>query len=155
MPVRTDVNNTILKERFCLKQPAPPELPNPHDCRIKNILIESDCLVFEFEDDISSYDSIRCYKSTAKSLIIRYHLAYDINNIWIYKRRFSRGLSRRNHDYKAISLKTLSNMAAKSLEYLSHYVSYCSIIIKLCAVKNDIVLEADVDFVEYEWILQH
>lgn len=138
-------------ERFYLNQPQLPGLPIPHDCMIKSALIEDNCLVFTFEDDISGYDSIRCYKPEAKSLIIRYHLAYDKADIRIFKRQAAHGLFRRRESYKTLEFREFSKLTER-MEYLTHYLAYCSLIIELCAYDN-ILLRADVDHIEYEWIL--
>ncbi|MBR6424372.1 MAG: hypothetical protein IKS29_00270, partial [Oscillospiraceae bacterium] len=66
-----------MKEKYFLNGESLPTIPVPHDCVIKKIQLKDQCIEFIFEDDISYHDSIQYYKPDAKSLIIRYHFAYD------------------------------------------------------------------------------
>lgn len=144
-------------EKYELNGEALPTIPVPHDCVIKHIHQKNQCIEFVFEDDISDYDSIQYYQPDAKSLIIRYHFAYDTGDFSVYKwvkpmRLLSKLFSIDGH-YKRIknSLLTQLSEGEYKLEYLYHNVGYCSIITKLCS--NDyIILDAEIDYVEFEWI---
>ena len=63
-----------MKEIYYLNQESLPTIPVPHDCTIKTIRVENQDIVFVFDDDISSYDSLSWIRPQAKSLVIRYHL---------------------------------------------------------------------------------
>ena len=70
-----------MKEVFYLNKETLPMIPVPHDCFIKEIALKDGFAEFTFEDDISYHDSIKFIKPEAKSLIIRYHLIYDLDDI--------------------------------------------------------------------------
>ena len=146
-----------MKEKYFLNGESLPTIPVPHDCVIRKIQLKNQCIEFIFEDDISYHDSIKYYKPDAKSLIIRYHFAYDTDDFSIYKwvkpmRLLSKLFSIDGH-YKRIKNSLLTELPEDKfkLEYLYHNVGYCSIITKLFS--NDyIILDADIDYVEFEWI---
>ena len=146
-----------MKEKYFLNGESLPTIPEPHDCVIKKIQLKDQCIEFIFEDDISYHDSIQHYKPDAKSLIIRYHFAYDIDDFSIYKwvkpmRLLSKLFSIDGH-YKRIKNSLLTELPEGKFkfEYLYHNVGYCSIITKLFS-NGYIILDADIDYVEFEWI---
>ncbi|MBQ3222975.1 MAG: hypothetical protein IJB41_05130, partial [Clostridia bacterium] len=53
--------------------------------------------------------------------------------------------------YKQIQKPDLGRLTTSRLEYLYHNIRYCSIITTLCA-NGFLILDADVDYIEYEWI---
>ena len=147
-----------MTERYCLNTDSLPTIPVPHDCVIKTIHVENQCIVFGFEDDISSYDSIANLRPQAKSLTIRYHFSEHIQDYsvyrWVQPTRWYR-----NGCYECLtdaltngSHAALLELAKSKLEYIGHYVGYNSLIITLySALQGRIVLECEVDTVEYEW----
>ena len=144
-------------EKYVLNGESLPTIPVPHDCVIKQIHLNKQCVEFVFEDDISCHDSIQYYKPGAKSLIIRYHFAIDSNDFSIYKwvkpmKLLSKLFSTEGH-YKRIKNSLLTELPEGKfkLEYLSHCVGFCSIIIKLFS-NGYVILDADIDYVEFEWI---
>ena len=146
-----------MAEKYYLNGKTLPSIPVPHDCVIKQIHLQDQCIEFVFEDDISCYDSIQYYKPDAKSLIIRYHFAYDTDDFSVYKwvepmRLLSKLFSKDGH-YKRMKNSLLTDLPEGKfkLEYLYHNVGYCSIITKLFS-NGYIILDADVDYVEFEWI---
>ncbi len=152
-----------------------PTIPVPHDCIVKEILLEEETgstgvetvctdvetlratsLLFVFEEDITYHDSIKgiCQDSDFKSLIIKFHLIDNIHDISMFVKK----KTNRYHTtslYKEIFLSedkyALLNLPKNRLEYLSHNVGYCSIIVKLWS-KRSIILDMAVDYVEFEWI---
>ena len=138
-----------MKKIYYLNQDVLPAMPVPHDCIIKSIALEGESLVFSFADDISRYDSVRHIRPDAKSLIIRYHLIDEVYSLYRFvnpgKIFFREGA------YKGLPQDALFRLADGKLEYLYHFVSYESIIIKMYS-EREIILDADVDYVEYEWI---
>ena len=141
-----------MKETYYLNKETLPKIPAPHDFVIKRISVKDRCIVFEFEDDISYHDSIQYLKPEAKSLIVTYHLAYDADDYAIFKER-SRGLFRKRVYYQQLDNSAITGLTGGKfkLTYLYHNVDYCSIITKLFS-GGYIILDADVDYVEYEWI---
>ena len=149
-------SNVIKKDTYHLNTNVMPTIPVPHDCVIKEIVLEEDILTFVFEDDITYHDSIKsiCPDSDFKSLVIKFHLLDNIYDISM----FVKNKTNRYHTtslYKEIFLSedkyALLNLPKNRLEYLSHNVGYCSIIVKLWSNRS-IVLDMTVDQVEYEWI---
>jgi len=144
-------------EKYFLNGESLPTIPVPHDCVIKHIQLKDQCIEFVFEDDISYHDSIQYYKPDAKSLIIRYHFAYDSNDYsiyrWIKPNRLLSKLFSADDCYKRIKNCLLTELSEgkNKLEYLYHNVGYCSIIIKLFS-NGYIILDAEIDYVEFEWI---
>ena len=146
-----------MKETYFLNGDTLPTIPVPHDCIIKKAQLKDQFIEFIFEDNISYHDSIKYYKPDAKSLIIRYHLSGDPDDYSIYKwikpkRLLSKLFSKDGH-YKKIKNSLLTELPEGKfrLEYLYHNVGYCSIITKLF-LNGYIILDADVDYVEFEWI---
>lgn len=138
-----------MKEIYYLNQDVLPAMPVPHDCIIKSIALEGESLVFSFADDISRYDSVRHIRSDAKSLIIRYHLVDEVYELYKFVKPGK--IFFREGAYKGLPQDALFRLADGKLEYLYHFVSYESIIIKMYS-EREIILDADVDYVEYEWI---
>ena len=142
-----------VKEIYYLNKGSLPTIPVPHDCVVKRICLKKQFIEFIFEDDISRYDSIKYHKPEAKSLIIRYHFAYDADDYSIYEWVKPKIPFLKDGHYKCLNNRKLVQLPKGKfkLEYLYHNVGYCSIIIKLTS-KQSIILDADVDYVEYEWI---
>lgn len=149
-------SNIIKKETYHLNTNVMPTIPVPHDCIVKEIQLDDNTLIFVFENDITYHDCIKsiCPETDFKSLIIKFHLIDDIYDISM----FVKSKTNRYHTtslYKEIFLSedkyALLNLPKNRLEYLSHNVGYCSIIVKLWSNRS-IVLDMTVDQVEYEWI---
>ena len=146
-----------MNELYRLDTDALPCLPTPHDCVIRRILVDKDnqCISFVFEDDISGYDSIASQRPNAKSLVIKYHLFSDVEDYDIY-RFFKPSIWHRHGGYKCLTEykkgkhHALLKLTNYNLEYISHYISYRDIIIKLWA-DTEIVLRLSADTIEYEW----
>ena len=149
-----------MTETYYLNRDVLPTMPVPHDCVIKKIRQKDQYIEFVFEDDISDYDSIKHQKPDAQSLIIRYHFAYDPDDYsiyqWIKPNRLLAKLFSMEGRYRRIKNSRLTKLSegGRRLEYLSHNVGYCSLIVKLHS-NTPIILDADIDYVEYEWILKH
>lgn len=138
-----------MKEIYYLDKKTLPTIFVPHDCVVKDILQKDQTLIFIFEDDISSHDSIQAVCPNAKSLIIRFHLT-DENDFSVYQWRKPGRFSRKDGCYRCLDNSQLFAFAGH-MEYLYHNVGYCSIIIKLFA-DDEVILDACVDYLEYEWI---
>ena len=136
-------------ERYELNKELLPTVPSVHDCVIKKIIIDNESLTFIFEDDISCYDSIKYLKPNAKTLIIKYHLIGGFNT---YKRKLKLSLTNKE-EYVLIANDELIKMAEDNLEYLYENVGYESIILKLWN-REQVVVDINVDYIEYEWIEQ-
>lgn len=139
-----------MKEVYYLNQETLPVMPTPHDCVIQHIRLEDSCIVFEFEDDINRHDVNVPLRSDARSLVIRYHLVYE-DGYAIFKGIKPGKLFFREGGYKRLPENALTTLAESKLEYLYHYVSYNSVIIHMWSGGN-VILYADVDSIEYEWI---
>ena len=148
-----------MNELYRLDTDALPCMPTPHDCVIKTILVDKDkqFISFVFEDDISCYDSIVSERPTAKSLVIKYHFYNTVEEYELY--RFMKpSLWHRHGGYKCLTdyekgkHGALLKLTKHKLAYLCHYVAYRNMIIELWAdTSMSIVLQLDVDTVEYEW----
>ena len=137
-----------MKEIYFLNKKELPTIPIPHDCIIRDISVESHSIIFVFEEDISYHDSIKNLRPNAKTLTVKYHLEEN-DDFSLYKQHMRfRG---RSVKYKAVNNKDIVNLTDNRLEYLYHYVGYCSIIIKLFS-RGYIVLEANVDYIEFECV---
>lgn len=121
-------------------------LPLPHDCIIKEIRLEDENLIFIFEDDITYHDSI--INNNAKSLIIKYHLLDKDFKTYVYRSKFALF----KEGYQLINNKNIIGIQSIPLEYLYHNQGSYSIIIKLYK-KELIMIELEVDYIEYEWIM--
>jgi len=138
-----------MKETYYLNRETLPTIHVPHDCVVQEIRMENQALVFLFEDHISDHESIQAIHPTAKSLIIRYHLTEE-DSFSVYQWRKPQNSSQENGCYQCLDNVQLFQFAGH-IEYLYHNVGYCSIIIKLCA-DNEVILDANADYLEYEWI---
>ncbi len=146
-----------MNELYRLDTDVLPSMPTPHDCVIKAILVdkEKQFISFVFEDDISGYDSIAAQRPKAKSLVIKYHFYNAVEDYELY-RSVKASLWHRYGGYKCLTdyrkgkHDELQKLTKHNLEYLHHYVAYKDMIIHLWA-GTSIVLQLDVDTVEYEW----
>ena len=116
-----------MKETYYLNKETLPTIPVPHDCVVKDIQLKDQTLIFVFEDNISSHDSIQAIRPNAKSLIIRYHLTEE-DGFSVYEWRKPGRFSRKDGYYRLMDNSQLFAFAGH-LEYLYHNVGYCSIII--------------------------
>ena len=138
-----------MKETYHLNGEVLPAIPVPHDCLIKEISLEDEWLVFAFEDDINRHDMANPIKENARSLVIRFHLADETYALYKYRKPFLRFLG--EGAFVGLKPEKLFGMPAGSLEYVEHFVGCNSIVIKMFS-QAEIVLEASVDRVEYEWL---
>ena len=128
-------------------------IPVPHDCEIKDIRENDDCLIINFEDDISDHDSIRAVHPDAQTLTIRFHLVYGgLQGIYQHRRSKKHG-----DGYMLVkSLKKLKKLimgCGCPATYLYHYVAYHQVILELC-VDDSTLLMLWADSVEFEWTLK-
>ena len=147
-----------MKEVYYLNKETLPRIPVPHDCLIREVALKDGFLEFTFEDDINLHDSIQAIKPEAKSLIIRYHLIYDLDDIeiiflesiayhWWARDPYAHKCHYRVFDYKKLPELTKDG----SLSYNAHYVNYNAMFIRLSS-RCSIHIELFADYVEYEWI---
>ena len=139
-------------ETYRLDEKTLPALPDPHDCVIKSITIDESFIVFRFENNIVSHDSISYFRPESDCLIIRYHLCdpcfftyYQIKHTTVIGKRFGK------HGYYEVENEFLLRPSKFDLEFLYQNISYNSIIIKLWR-RRGIIIDASVDYIEYEWI---
>lgn len=137
-------------ETYYLNDKTLPTIPVPHDCVIKNVSIDNQYIIFKFEDDISYHDSIKYIRPDAKSLIVRYHMVVE-DSFSVYKWNKPKKFMLKNGYYECLDNSSIVNFSSGNLEYLYHNVGYCSVITKLFE-KGFILLDAEVDFIEFEWI---
>ena len=146
-----------MNELYHLDTDVLPSMPTPHDCVIKTILVdkEKQLISFVFEDDLSEYDSIAHQRPNAKSLVIKYHFYNAVEDYELY--RFMKpSICHRHGGYKCLTEykkgkhDALLKLTKHNLEYLHHYVAYKDMIVHLWA-ETSIVLQLDVDTIEYEW----
>ncbi len=136
-------------EKYYLNEDTLPNLPTPHDCVIETISFDNDYFVFTFEKDIASHDSVKDISPNLDSLIIRYHLVDPLFDTYKWKLHTS---LLGPEGYVLINNKKLISMTKnKKLEYLYQNIGYESIIMKLYQ-GGYIIIDAHVDFIEYEWI---
>lgn len=138
-----------MKEIFYLNKETFPTIPVPHDCVIEKIQIDGQYLTFVFEDDISYHDSTKFIAPEAKSLIIRYHLT-DEDSFSVYKWKKPGKLSLKKGSYVCLDNSRLARPSKDKIEYLYHNIGFSSIIIKLFSGEM-VIVDAEVDYVEYEW----
>ena len=143
-----------MKTTYYLNGSDLPKIPVLHDCIVKEIKQENDCLTFIFEDDITYHDGIKNINPDAKTVIIRYHFITDISDV----RLFLLDKPDTVHNevvYREADIENDKNILAEltsyNLEYLYHNIGYCSIIVKLWSLRS-IVFDMAVDYVEYEWV---
>lgn len=139
-----------MKEIFYLDKAILPTIPVPHDCVIKEVQIDGQYLSFVFEDDISYHDSIKLIAPGAKSLIIRYHLT-DEDSFSVYKWKKPKKISLKQGCYMRLNNSRLTKSSKNKIEYLYHNIGFSSIIIRLFSGEM-IIVDAEVDYLEYEWI---
>ena len=86
---------------------------------------------------------------------MRYHLAYDANDFSLYRWEKPSSPDADDGCYRCLENSKLAELpqGEYKLEYLYHNVGYCSIITKLFA-NGFIILDAEVDRVELEWIVE-
>ena len=136
-------------EKYSLNEETLPNLPTPHDCIIEKISFDDDYLIFKFDKNIATHDSVAYKGPNLDSLIIRYHLIDPLFYTYIWKLRTSLFGT---EGYVLINNNKLVKLAQnKRLEYLHQNIGYESIIIRLFDNSN-IMIELNVDFIEYEWI---
>ena len=151
-----------MKDVYFLDKEELPTIPVPHDCPIKAILVEDQNMVFVFEDDLTGYDTFARIQPQAKSLVIRYHFTERVRDYSIYK-WMKPNLLNKDGCFKCMAdgftnenQETLVKLTESTLEYIDHYVSAYSrsfLIQLFSSSKNEILIEADVDQIEFEWIL--
>ena len=137
-------------ERYALIQETLPTLPTPHDCIISRIELDEQFIVFYFEENIAAHDSIKAIRPNAQSLIIRYHLT-EHKAYAFYEWRRGIRLFFPSGYYKEIQKPDLNQFTSVKLEYLYQHIDYSSIIITLFS-RGYIILKAEIDYAEYEWI---
>lgn len=127
-------------------------IPIPHDCVITGISVEHDYLIFSFEQELYTRESIQDIHPSANSLTMRFHLTrfsgMDVCRLYIRKASKIHEAYRRLKDQELIHLPCQKNAP---LEYLYHYIGAREIIIHLRG-KNNFVLYVCADTVEYNWI---
>ena len=143
-----------MTETYRLDEKQLPDIPVPHDCGIKRIRLEDRTLEIAFEDDISRHDAIQYWKPDAKSLVMRFHLDCEPEDCEILRWVRRRKPFGRNGHYRVIGFEELSGLTESRLEYLYHYVTYCSVTVELFTWKTtgNILLKMDAKTVELEWI---
>ena len=133
-------------EKYYLNGKVLPTLPVQHDCVVKEITFDDEFLVLKFDEDISSYDSIKCLNKNVVSLAIRIHLTDPL--FYAYEHRLTHRSS--GEGYYLINNKKLQSLCKKCVEYLYHYISYEQIMIKLfCG--GYYLLEVNADYIEFDW----
>lgn len=141
----------IMKTTYYLNQDNLPTIPTPHDCLVTAVAYDSEFLTLKFEDTISNHDSIKTINPNAKSLIIKIHLDPVFGSTFdTYKWKSKLSLLKREGFLLEKNEKVFGKHF-KPMCYLSHYVAYNSIIIKLFGWEY-IVLKMESDFIEFEWI---
>ena len=139
-----------MKEIFNLAKGNLPTIAVPHDCCVEKIYFEDGFLVFEFEDDISQYDSIKYDRPNVKTLTIKYHLILDEEDVSLYKMK-RLGLFNKKIAYVETDRKKLFRLTENKFEYLSHLIGYGNILVSFCA-NGFYRLKIDCDYIEYDWI---
>ena len=142
-----------MKETYYLNKDTLPVMPVPHDNIISSITVDDEFMTFILETDPEDKDdSIQYFKPGVKGLVIRYHLCGRLFDI--YQMKYASRHLFRKIPPQFIELDTSPETLTKGkhrLEYLDHYVNVESIIFRLFS-GTEIRLEADIDYVEYEWV---
>lgn len=143
-------------EQYKLDGDTYPLLPCPHDCEIKEVKYDDSFLTIVFEDDISQHDSIQHIRPQSVSLIIRYHLLFpdlstyrSIRHITRFGKRFGK------FGYYLVDNHELKKTKTHAVRYIGQRIDYKSILIELELFRRNcesILIDAAVDYVEYEWI---
>lgn len=137
-----------MKVVYNLSKESNVSLYSTHDFRIKKVLFENEYLIFEYEDDITYHDSFDNTYDKYKSLVVRYHLIDDFD-IYFFKKFL---ISKKVY-YKRTNKNKLLSFKENELEFLYSYVGYQKIIVKLWNTKfHEIILDMQVDYIEYDWI---
>lgn len=135
-------------EKFSLSCVRPPALPTPHDCMIEKVSVDGEYVVFHFEHEICTHDSVARIHPGADSLMIRYHLC---GPLYFFCKRKSHTPLFGKEGYVLIDNNKLPLKSKEGLVYLYHTVGYQAIMIKLLQ-ESEILMDAHVDCVEYEWM---
>ena len=126
-------------------------IPIPHDCVITRIVVEHEYMVFTFENELYTHDSIQAIHPSANSLIMRFHLTHyqGADDFRLYVRK----AGKRHEGYKRLKNDELLRFAQHKggLQYLYHYVGSKEMIIHFCSDKN-YVLYVCTDRVDFNWI---
>ena len=127
-------------------------IPIPHDCVVSRIVIEHEYMVFTFENELYTHDSIQAIHPSAKSLIMRFHLT-RYSGMDVY-RLYVRKAGRQRDGYRLLRKETLPRLpnCKGRLEYLYHYVGAREMIIHLGSREKNYVLYVCADSVEFNWI---
>ena len=133
--------------KYCLNQNILPTIPIPHDSIITSIEYDSKFLTLKFEEDISYHDSIKIINPNAKSLTIKIHLLDREFDVYKWKRHLALG---KGQGFALMDCNKVFSRI-KGTAYLSHYITYNSIIIELFQSET-IVLKVESDFIEFEWL---
>ena len=132
-----------------------PTIPCVHDCAISRIEADTEYLSIFFDDEPSQIESVSRIRPGAKALIIRYHLCDPL--IFVYhqfrkKREDGQGyeIGYLEYDSKEEFLNAATDM---KLLYLSHYLGYNAVMLKLWAhdAPHEVWLDFNADAVEYRW----
>ena len=134
-------------QKYTIEEP----IPILHDCVIKKISMEHDHLIFAFESELFTHESIQAIHPSAYSLIMTFHLTRysGMDEYRLYVRK----ATKRQESYKRLKRKVLFRLPdyKPGLEYLYHYVGPREMILHLCTDKN-YVLYVCADEVEFNWI---
>ena len=151
-----------LIETYLLDGNNTSNIPLPHDCEIKDIREDDDCLIIDFEDDISVHDTVRAAHPDAQSLTVRFHLDYyGLNGVKAYGGLLGIYQHRRSkkHGIGYMQVKSLKKLRKLikgcriPATYLYHYVAYGQVIVELF-VEDSTLLMLWADSVEFEWTLK-
>lgn len=136
-------------ERYELNQSKLPTIPAPHDAVIVKFGVDDEFLVLYFEDNISHRDSVKYNHPNANTLIMKFHLLNPELDVYQWE-RILKGEAYILKNSKKVIRKWNKNKGF-NMSYLYHYVAYNSIIINLLKTEN-IYIQLEVDYIEYEWI---
>lgn len=131
-------------EKYSLNGKQLPTLPTPHDCKIIEVEFKDEYLIFNFDNGITLYDSIKKINPDANSLVIKYHLNQPEVCVYKYKPRFN------GKAYELVNNKKLIKKHT-NLQFWYQYVTYNQIILKLFS-DVEIFVKFECDYIEYEWL---
>ena len=127
-------------------------IPIPQDCAITKISVERDYMIFTFEHELYTHESIQAIHPSANSLTLRFHLTrYPGMDVY---RLYSGIYSRFRQGYRLLKEQSLLRLAGQQdtpLKYLYHFVGSREMVIHLRAKKN-YALYVCADSVEFCWI---
>ena len=133
--------------KYAIEEP----IPILHDCVIRKISAENDHLIFTFENELYTHESIQVIHPSANSLIMSFHLTRysGMDEYRLYVRK----ATKRRESYKRIGKEALFKLPEykPGLQYLYHYVGAREMILHLCTDKN-YVLYVCADKVKFNWI---